>query len=523
MSSFKGSQPTETQPTDTQPSVTCSGLLSWDEIIKYGLIIDSSSKQPIHDKDPKKVPEGTQKPSGSFDLSVGDRHFLFQSNGDWKAVFLGDSDALAKANAKAADDSFKLELSENGQKKLVIPPFCSAIIQLDETVDLYSVAKEKNLMIAGRFDLKLSAIYKGLISQQATQVEPCYRGKLYCFVHNLGQKEICLEKGKKVATIEFSYVGQNIDTKERETIIENTINYNTSEKKYGTGIRFSAFVTEGKKKLYTGIEDIRWLKEVGKLPDECGIAPIYSLVTGKINDQVDTYLEKSSTIESITDRVSYRIKEKENLLRIVLTLVLAIITFFTTNLATEVRAELRYFSEELTFFSGKYASLIAIDESKGTLTKSGEGEGRDYFDRSNLDTPTITTTPIGDDAPDSSVTPQSAIVSTSTYDSSNADELNSLEAIKAHTQELSQVRTTFFITMVVALVVIVVLVILLFFMAFRPSGDQKMIRKRRELEAAYDYINSKKRILRDDTVELKRCCIFKEGLKSKDSKSKDSN
>ena len=468
-----------------------SGLLSWNEIIKYGLILDSDNK-PMFNKDPKKVSDGEQKPSGSYDLSVGDRHFLFQPNGEWKPVFLGDLRSLKEENKDLTDESFYLQLSEDGPEHLVIPPFCSAIIQLNETVDLYSVAKDKKLMIAGRFDLKLSAIYKGLISQQATQVEPCYRGKLYCFVHNLGKKEIDLKKGSKVATIEFSYVGQNSGEKERGTIIESTINHN-SEKKYGEKNRFSAFVTEGEKTRYTGIGDIRWLKEVGKLPDECGIAPIYNLVTDKINDQVDTHLEKSSTIESITDRVSNRIKEKENLLRIILALVLAIITFFTTNIVTEVRAELRYFSEELAFFSDNYSSLISITEKIEVPTSNSAGEESNIVDRSNLDVSNNTTTPEGTDTPDSIDATQRAIVPNTAYDSSGADALNSLDALKAHTQELYHVRSVFLITLLIGLLVIAGLLIFLFYKAFGPSEEQDWILKRKSIEAQMEYLSAKKR------------------------------
>ncbi len=474
----------------------CSGLLSWNEIIEYGLILKSNDTA-ITDTDFK---EDEQKPSGSYDLSVGDRHFLFQSNGEWKPVFLGDLSSLEEENKNLTDESFHLQLSEDGPEHLVIPPFCSAIIQLDETVDLYSVAKDKKLMIAGRFDLKLSAIYKGLISQQATQVEPCYRGKLYCFVYNLGKKEIVLEKGSKVATIEFSYVGQNLDIENRSTKISDTINYNSTTK-YGNKKHFSHSVKEGSRIEYTGIGDIRWLKEVGKLPDECGIAPIYSLVTGKINDHVDTHLEKSSTIDLITDRVSNRIKEKESLLRIILTLVLAIITFFTTNLVIEVRSELRYFSEELAFFSDNYASLIALSEENEALTHNtiSEGERSGYVEPTNSDisnnTPTaggadalnITNDSVGKDVPQSTTTPDS------TFDLRGASVADSLEALKAHTQELSQVRTTFWITTVVALLVIFGLLIFLFFKAFGPSKEQAWILKRKSLEAQMEYLSTEKR------------------------------
>ena len=75
-------------------------------------------------------------------------------------------------------------------------------------------------MIVGRFDLKIKAIYKGLISQQATQVEPCYKGKLYCFIHNLTAKEIRLQREEAIATIEFSYAGASTDKEEINNIIK---------------------------------------------------------------------------------------------------------------------------------------------------------------------------------------------------------------------------------------------------------------------------------------------------------------
>lgn len=74
--------------------------------------------------------------------------------------------------------------------------------------------------MAGRFDLKLSTIYKGLISQQATQVEPCYYGRLFCFVHNLSSKEIHLKHKDKVATIEFLRIcseGTDYDEERKNT------------------------------------------------------------------------------------------------------------------------------------------------------------------------------------------------------------------------------------------------------------------------------------------------------------------
>lgn len=477
---------------------TLSGLLSRKEIMDYNLIIGKDGN-PIHDSES----EIEKAPSGSYDLHIGDRHFLFESTGRWKPVFLGTPEELRKVNDNV-DSSLQMQLSEHGYKNLVIPPFCSAIIQLQETVDLYTVANNDHLMIAGRFDLKLSAIYKGLISQQATQVEPCYRGKLYCFVHNLGEQEITLTEGDKVATIEFSYVGQGLSSKEREEIIKRTINYNATEKYKGESFTHSIKIDE-KTEIHTGIGDIRWLKE-SRLPNQCGIAPIYNLVTGNVNEQVDKHLEKSSTIESLSDRVSNRIKERESSLRTVLLLVLAVITFFTTNLAIELRAELRYFSEELAFFAERYASLIDTN---------GDEEA-DFNDSTSEDGPSSSINPSNPDDLSSFEDSDNSNDPSSSNNSGSIDSANALEAIKAHTEELSRARTSLLKTAGLALVIIVALLLYLFFKAFSPSGEQKWIRKRRKLEAEYEYLNTKKRILSDNTVEQKRCCIFKEKLRSKD-------
>lgn len=303
-----------------------AGLLTGQEIQRYGLV---------------EAPGDGCLQASSCDLRVGDRHYLYERSGSWKAVFLGNSDALRKENDGFSPDSpWLLTPPDQGGDQLIIPPFGSAIIQLEETIDLLSAAQESSILIAGRFDLKLKSIYKGLISQQATQVEPCYKGKLYCFIHNLGAQAVVLEAGEKIATIEFSYVGQGLSEKDRKEIIYKVKEDN--EKKY-TSESFSC--------VGTGIKDIRWLHEQGTLPDECGIAPIYQLVTGNVETSVNVHLEKSDTIDKLAERVGNRLSERQNVFKIVLSLVVAVVTFFTTGLLLEVRAELRYFSEELAFFA----------------------------------------------------------------------------------------------------------------------------------------------------------------------------
>ena len=327
--------------------IVSSGLLSKDEI--------KAKKLVSSDFDEKECLQ-----AASYDLRLGSKHYLYEEAGNWNAVFLGEPEELKNENNNIKDPALILRLPHHGSNKLIIPPFGSAIIELKETIDLLSIACKEQLLIAGRFDLKLKAIYKGLISQQATQVEPCYKGKLYCFIHNVSSKPVVLLKDEKIATIEFSYVGQGLTPSERKRLIEKTVE--TNKKKFNSE-RFTP--------LHTGIEDIRWLHTVGMLPEECGIAPIYKFVQGNVREAVEANLEKSDIIDKLTDRVGNRLSEKQNTIKIVFSLITAVITFFTTGFLIEVLSELRYFSEELSFFATQQtlsaASLKAIEEHTNEL------------------------------------------------------------------------------------------------------------------------------------------------------------
>lgn len=376
-----------------------SGLLSQAEIEQYNLIPESERG------------DGCLQ-AASYDLRVGNKHFVFEESGHWKAIFLGEPEELLKANENLPPDSaITMQLPHHNYNTLVIPPFGSAIIQLQETIDLLSVANQNDILIAGRFDLKLKAIYKGLISQQATQVEPCYKGKLYCFVHNLGSHAVTLTKGDKFATIEFSYVGQGLRKSQRKAIIKVTKDRNAD--KYSCG----SFVEKD-----TGIKDIRWLQG-DRLPEECGIAPIYNLVHTNIKDEVEKNLEKSSTIDKITERVEIRLREKQNLIKILISLIAAVITYFTTNLFMEINSELKYFGEELSF----------LIESHSELHES------------------------------------------------------SIDAIVNHTKELHNIRSTMWIVSLLLLLVIIVLIIWFFKSFSKPSKEQEWELKRKALQAELEY------------------------------------
>lgn len=313
-----------------------TGLLSSEEIESYGLV--------------ETIGNGCLQVA-SCDLTVGDRHYVYENTGSWKAIFLDNATKLAEANEGIpAGSEWQLLPPRQGGGKLVIPAFGSAIVQLAETVDLLTVANKDNLLIAGRFDLKLKSIYKGLISQQATQVEPCYKGKLYCFLYNLGSQEVVLKMGDKLATIEFSYAGQGLSDDQRKEVIKKTIDEKNSKFKGGN---FS-----GKQE---GIKDVRWLHEQGMLPNECGIAPIYNLANGNVSTAVTRHLETSDAVEQMAERVGNKLSDKHNSFKTLIALITAVITLFTSGFLINVTAELRYFQEELTFFGDSVSGSLDSD------------------------------------------------------------------------------------------------------------------------------------------------------------------
>jgi hypothetical protein len=57
--------------------------------------------------------------------------------------------------------------------------------------------------IAGRFDLTVSMFCKGLILSNGPQVDPGFKGNLFCLLFNTSNEKIELKKGTHYATIEF--------------------------------------------------------------------------------------------------------------------------------------------------------------------------------------------------------------------------------------------------------------------------------------------------------------------------------
>lgn len=307
-----------------------AGVLSGEEIAALGLIENADTDR---------------YQTCSYDLRLGDRHYVFDESGKWKAYFLGSSIDLAKANQNMSQkgEKYIFQLPERDPNKLEIPAFGSAVIEIAETVNTLKAAKDNNLLLVGRFDLKLKAIYKGLISQQATQVEPCYKGKLYCFIHNLTARAIELRIGEPVATIEFLYAGQGMDEDCRKTIINETKLKNAEKYEGDEALVF----------LGEGIKDIRWLYEKGQLPLECGLAPINSKVNSGLEEEIKSYMERGSTISEYSKRVGSAINEQQNVVKLIFSLVVAVISLVGTYFGSSILQQLRFFEEELALLEAQ--------------------------------------------------------------------------------------------------------------------------------------------------------------------------
>ncbi len=78
-----------------------------------------------------------------------------------------------------------------------IEPYDYAIVTSSESANL-----PKN--VAAKFDLTVSLFCQGIILSNGPQIDPGFRGKLFCLLFNTSNKPVVLKKQQKYATIEFN-------------------------------------------------------------------------------------------------------------------------------------------------------------------------------------------------------------------------------------------------------------------------------------------------------------------------------
>ncbi len=283
-----------------------AGTLTGDEIKKHEIISMPPSSY-AGDQDSFK--------STTYDLRLGDSHYVYngvldEGSANWELVFIGDDERLKERNKLSPP----LKQQKGNLGTLIIPPFGSALVQLEEIVDTYTLASN-NILVVGRFDLKLSRVHQALISQQATQVEPCYQGQLFCFLHNFSNKAIRINYKDRVATIEFSYVSCFCNEKKKNEIIDKIKKQNAQ--KYD-----DEFCYKGR-----GISDIRWFARNNRLPDDCGLATFNKQFDkqkkdidlwlnnskDKFNENLKSFLGEAKTITEVANQVDKTIKYKHQI------------------------------------------------------------------------------------------------------------------------------------------------------------------------------------------------------------------
>jgi deoxycytidine triphosphate deaminase len=259
-----------------------AGTLTKEEIILHKLVI------PENDITLNYQP-------ATVDLTLGNCHYVYDGDDStsdtgkkWRLVFIGEAERFDYLNQNS-NGAPKYSWQDDGRSKtLTIPRYGSALIELNETIDTRSAADSGHLIV-GRFDLRLRLVQQGLVSQQGTQVEPYYRGKLYCFLHNFSNNSIEIKLGERVATAEFSYVSCFCSDEKRQEIIDSLGKKNSG--------KYNKNFCDGK-----GIREVRYFWDQDKLPDDCGLLGL--------KHDVRNDIFSSDTINSLAEKVEEKINLK---------------------------------------------------------------------------------------------------------------------------------------------------------------------------------------------------------------------
>ncbi len=161
-----------------------------EELEKLLPIKDILMKFPDVEEDPEKVESGVLL-SDEIMRYVKDFKLIYPFNPDNlkpASYYLAVGDEYALGGKKG-----KLYDKENAIR---IPPFQVAIIKTNEIINMPR-------FLIGRWNIRVTTAYEGLLWVGGPQVDPGWVGHLFCPVYNLSDEEVVLEKGKQFATIDF--------------------------------------------------------------------------------------------------------------------------------------------------------------------------------------------------------------------------------------------------------------------------------------------------------------------------------
>lgn len=80
------------------------------------------------------------------------------------------------------------------------------VIQIPAYSFIFATAQEQACMprfVSGNFDLSVSMFFSGVVLSNGPQVDPGYRGALFCMLYNTTDQPVPINRGAKFATLQF--------------------------------------------------------------------------------------------------------------------------------------------------------------------------------------------------------------------------------------------------------------------------------------------------------------------------------
>ena len=90
----------------------------------------------------------------------------------------------------------RYNFEEQRVSDFTIEPYEVAVIKIEEVICLPR-------FLIGRWDIKVSLAYRGLMWVGGAQVDPGFKGHLYCPIYNLSNRPVRLKHGEELAVIDF--------------------------------------------------------------------------------------------------------------------------------------------------------------------------------------------------------------------------------------------------------------------------------------------------------------------------------
>lgn len=111
------------------------------------------------------------------------------------AQYLKPASYHLRLGSKCRVDGKDIELSPN-KPRLTISPHGIAVVSTLEKLNIPAFA-------IARWNLKVKKVYEGLVWVGGAQVDPGYKGNLFCPLYNLSSEPVHLEFGETLFTIDF--------------------------------------------------------------------------------------------------------------------------------------------------------------------------------------------------------------------------------------------------------------------------------------------------------------------------------